>query len=303
MPIGLLLAFVGALLVPGPGQWLEQQGAVRWMVVIIFLLNGYQTRLQGVPTVAGYGRLIVLAVVINLLLAPWLGWLVVNLLPLSLAVSIGVLVMAVVPPTLSSGIVMTRMAGGDGAAALVITVLLNLLGVFSIPLLLSWTMGRAGLVEVSPWPLLQSLALLVLVPFVLGMALRRWRELPVPTALLAYVPSLCVIGTAWMLMSRSQQTLLAVAPLEMLWAAMASLLVHAALLGLCYGVGNRWISDKGRQVALLFTASQKTLPVAISVMAAMAIGAEAGIALLCCILFHFLQLLVDSMLASRLSRR
>ncbi|MCL6416175.1 bile acid:sodium symporter [Aestuariirhabdus sp. Z084] len=300
MPAGLLVAFIVALLLPGPGQWLEQLGLVQWMVVVIFVINGYQTRLQGTAVASGYGRLVLSAILINLIIAPWIAWGVATLLPLGTALSVGILVMAAVPSTLSSAIVMTRIAGGDATASLMLTVILNLLGVFSIPLMLSGTLGTSGLVELSPWNLLYKLALLVLLPFVIGMLLRRWREWPVPAWVLGYLPSLCVIGTVWMLLSRSHQTLLSVAVNEVLWAALASLLVHSALLCLSYWAGKYHISEPAKRLALLFTASQKTLPVAISVMAAMAIGPLAGLALLCCIVFHFLQLLMDSVIAARL---
>ncbi|RRJ83264.1 bile acid:sodium symporter [Aestuariirhabdus litorea] len=302
MPIGLLLAFTCALLFPLPGQWLEQLGLVQWMVALIFLINGYQTRLQANSAAAGSLRLLLIGFLVNLLLAPWVGWWVVKLLPLSAEVAIGVLVMAAVPPTLATGIVMTRLARGDAGGAMLLTISLNLLGVFTIPLLLSLTLGSAELVELSPWPLLYKLALLVLLPFALGLLLRRGWESPALAAALLPLLPWGVILSAWMLMSRSQHTLLTVKPLEMVWAAAAGLLVHLVLLGCCHRAGRAWLASEGQRRALLFTASQKTLPVAISVMAALAVGQGGGVALLSCILYHFLQLLVDSYLAGRLAR-
>ncbi len=303
MPLGVLVAIAIAIVVPQPGRWLEEAGLVQWLVVLIFLINGFQTRLQssgnGNGNGKGYLRLIILAIIINLLVAPWIGWLVVTFIPLSVDMSVGLLVMAAVPATLSSGIVMTRIAGGDTTAALTLTILLNIIGVFTIPLLLMWTLGSAGLIELSVWPLLQQLALLVLLPFTVGMLLRRISSYEPPAFMLGYLPSACVISTVWMLMSRSNEALASLVVDQMLLVVAASLILHGVLLLICWGGGVLWIEQMGRRKALLFTCSQKTLPVAISVMAAMDLSA--GVALVSCILYHFLQLLVDSFLAARLA--
>ena len=50
--------------------------------------------------------------------------------------------------------------------------------------------------------------------------------------------------------------------------------------------------------ALLFVASQKTLPVSLAVLAGL--HQETGNAVIVCLLFHFVQLFGDSILASRL---
>ena len=51
--------------------------------------------------------------------------------------------------------------------------------------------------------------------------------------------------------------------------------------------------------ALLFVASQKTLPISISILAAL--GDKTALALLTCIVFHFWQLLVDSIISAKMA--
>ena len=79
LPIGLLLALLVAVLAPTPGALLHQAGLVPWMVVIIFLVNGYQVDLKRLPRAGAAARASLVAVVISLLLGPLLGLATVSL--------------------------------------------------------------------------------------------------------------------------------------------------------------------------------------------------------------------------------
>lgn len=300
LPVGLLLAFLVAWLVPQPGEALQQLGMIPWMVVTIFLVNGYQTVLSQMPRSVKLWSTALIAILINLLISPFLGAALAWLLALPAAAAIGLIVTATVPSTLSSGIVMTQLAEGDGFKALFLTILLNLLGVFTIPFLLPVVLGNIGSLELSPWPLLKQLLIIVLIPFVLGMLGRRIIQLPPHHWLIRYLPSSCVILTVWMSVSASSETLRQISLPLILSLIVAALLLHGALLLLCLGSRQLNRPGRGEWIALLFTASQKTLPVAVGVLAAL--DQPIGVALVACILFHFLQLLVDSMLAARLAR-
>lgn len=300
LPVGLLLAFLMAWFAPEPGRVLQQAGLVPWMVVTIFLINGYQTVLSQIPLSAKLRTTALMAILINLLISPFLGLATANLLALPSAAAIGLIVTATVPSTLSSGIVITQLAGGDGIKALFLTILLNLLGVFTIPLLLPVVLENAGNLDLSPWPLLKQLLIIVLVPFVLGMLGRRIMQLSPRHWLIRYLPSSCVVITVWMSVSASSETLREISLPLLGGIIVAALLLHGALLLLCLASRRLYQPERGEWIALLFTASQKTLPVAIGVLAAL--NQPIGVALVACILFHFMQLLVDSMLATRLVR-
>jgi sodium/bile acid cotransporter 7 len=300
LPVGLLLAFVAAMLAPAPGAVLHQMGLVPWMVVTIFLVNGYQIDLHRLPRAARVLRASLVAILISLLISPLIGLAIVTLLSMPADFAMGLVVMATVPPTLSSGIVMTRLAGGNAPKALFLTILLNLIGVFSIPFMLHLTLGGAGLVEISPLPIFKQLVLLVLVPFVVGAALRATVRPPSHHWLLRYLPSACVITTVWVSASASSDLLKALDPGLLLLVLIGAFGIHGALLLLCYLSRYLYRPEYGEWIALLFTASQKTLPIALGVLAL--IGQAVGAAMVACIVFHFLQLFIDSMIASRISR-
>jgi len=132
------------------------------------------------------------------------------------------------------------------------------------------------------------------------MLLRRIEKLRINPILLKYTPSLCVIATVWMSMSSSTATLKELSAASLFLILICAGAIHGILQVLCWGSRQFYKVDRAESLALLFTASQKTLPVAIGVLTAM--DYPAGTALVACILFHFLQLFWDAMLASRMAR-
>jgi sodium/bile acid cotransporter 7 len=300
LPVGLVLALAAAMLEPFPGSMLQQMGLVPWMVVTIFLVNGYQVNLKQFPHGGKLLPATVVGVLISLLISPLLGLAIVSVVTLPVGIALGLVVMATVPPTLSSGIVMTQLAGGNVAKALFLTIVLNLIGVFSIPFMLQLTLGSAGLVALSAWPILKQLLLWVLAPFVIGALLQPALRISPRHWLLRYLPQCCVIGTVWMSASASSDTLKGLDMMLLLLVTIGSLGIHGGLMLLCWLSRFLYRPRRSEWVALLFTASQKTLPIALGVLAIM--DRSVGSALVACIIFHFVQLFVDSIIASRMGR-
>ena len=90
LPVGLLLAFALAWLSPEPGATLQRWGLIPWLVVGIFLVNGYQTDLKALPK----GRSILIATLIgfliSLVISPFVGLAAASALPLPLGAAIGI---------------------------------------------------------------------------------------------------------------------------------------------------------------------------------------------------------------------
>jgi len=292
------VAIATALLWPGPGLWLSELDLLPALVALIFLINGLQTRTANLRFEPRFGRTFAAAALINLLLAPLLGWLISARAGLDTSLGLGLLVMSLVPPTLSSCIVLTGVAGGKTLWSLFMTLGLNFLGILTIPLLLGQLVGSA--VVLSPWPLLFKLLQIVLLPFVLGLLLRPLVGARVSSPWLGPVPTLCVILSVWVTLSASQASLYQLSLPVLLYLALLVLVLHLGLLLLSAAAAPLLGLEAAERSALLLTASQKTLPVAVSVLVGM--GSSTGVAVISCILFHFLQLLLDSFLAPRLRR-
>ncbi|HEY5790631.1 MAG TPA: bile acid:sodium symporter, partial [Gammaproteobacteria bacterium] len=159
LPVGLVLAIAVALAAPAPGTALNGTGLVLGLVPLIFLVNGYATRLDMLSLRGDFLRVLLAGGAIGLLLSPFLGLGVAALLGLPAAAALGLVVIASVPPTLSSGVVMTETAGGHTLWAMLLTILLNLAGIFSVPFMLELTLEHGADVSIAPWPLLQRLLL------------------------------------------------------------------------------------------------------------------------------------------------
>jgi sodium/bile acid cotransporter 7 len=140
LPVGLVLAILLALAAPGPGTALNGTGLVIGLVPLIFLVNGYQTRLDMLSLGGRFLAVLASGAGIGLLLSPFLGLAAAALLGLPAAAALGLVVMASMPPTLSSGVILVENAGGHTLWAMLLTILLNLAGIFTIPFMLDLTL-------------------------------------------------------------------------------------------------------------------------------------------------------------------
>jgi solute carrier family 10 (sodium/bile acid cotransporter), member 7 len=302
LPIGLILAGVAAIISGDPGSWLKQAGAVRLFIIIIFLVNGYQLKLVDFKLEKGFIKTFIWAVFISLLCGPFIGQAIGSIVGLTGALALGLVVMSAVPSTLSSGIVITEVSGGNRLWALFLTIGLNIVGIFTIPFMLKLTLHASEKIEISPWPLFFKLFTYVLVPLLVGMLVRNLISGKDFSKKVKYIPSTCVILTVWVAISASRTLLISVPLMDYVYIIIAVLAVHLILLAVNAIVG-KFILKLARPAnkALIFTASQKTLPIAIGVLAVL--GDQVAPALLTCLLFHFGQLLIDSILAAKMHKK
>lgn len=307
MPVGLPLVVMFGLLLPSVGQRVGAAtlGPLEFTdacIVAIFLVNGMQVRLAGANDRALL-RALAVVLVINLLVAPLLGGAAVWLLDLPLGLAVGIALMASVPTTLSSAAVIAVNVGGDRLWALTLTIVTVLLGSITAPLAVSAILSTD--VSVSPWPILQQVLLLVLVPSAVGYAVRKllWAH---PWRWLDAVPSLAVLAVVWVTMSSNADTVRELAWPLLLGMVVAAGVGHGSLLGLA-GAASRGM-PVAQAMPVLFVASQKTLPVALTILTIIshevpAVAEVAAVATITCVVWHFLQLFADSLLSHRLALR
>ncbi|KAG2454170.1 hypothetical protein HYH02_001205 [Chlamydomonas schloesseri] len=334
----LLTALVAAALQPSWGlaaSKTQLQTAVTFTIFVlqgVMLRQGEAKKALGAAGAIAWGLASIL--VITPLLAPLAGAL--PLQPPGLA--LGLLVFGCMPTTLSSGVALTQVLGGNTALALLLTIATNLASVFTLPFLLPWALkttasiggfgaaaaaaagGPAGsaaavsAVRLDPVPLLVQLVQCILLPTLLGACirasgegLRNWvdanrRTLSVISGgLLSLVP--------WMQVSKALSQGVTVAPAALAAAVAWSLAFHLVYLVLNSGAatllrlgGSDPVASAPTRRALIIVASQKTLPVAMAVLGrlAPAVGAEAaGCAAVTAVFSHLAQTCVDFALVSR----
>lgn len=307
LPIGLPVVLLLGLLLPSTGSALDSVSlaGVRvadLCVVLIFGINGLQMRLTGVadPRLL---RALMLVMGINLVLAPGLALLVIRGIELPLGVLVGMTLMASVPTTLSSGAVIAINAGGDRVWALALTVITVLVGSVTAPLAVSTILSAA--VTIDPWPLLLNTAVIVLVPTAAGYLLRRWRD-PTTPAWLPLVPSVAVLTMVWMTMSSNAEAAREMAPALLLVMVAVGAVGHGILLAVA-ALGSRRMPHE-HAMPVLFIASQKTLPLAITILFLLVeevpqIAPVAAVATVTAVVWHFIQVFADSLLGNRLQHR
>jgi sodium/bile acid cotransporter 7 len=299
LPSGLILAGIAAIISSDPGSWLKQAGAVRLFIIIIFLVNGYQLKLVDFKLEKGFIKTFIWAVFISLICGPFIGQAVGNIVGLTGELALGLIVMSTVPSTLSSGIVITEVSGGNRLWALFLTIGLNIVGIFTIPFMLELTLHANEEIEISACPLFFKLFTYVLVPLVVGMLGRNLISGKDFSKKVKYIPSTCVILTVWVALSASRELLMSVSLMNYFYITVAVLAVHIILL-VCNAVVGQFILKLAvaENRALIFTASQKTLPIAIGILAVL--GDQVAAALLTCLLFHFGQLVIDSIITAKM---
>ena len=218
------------------------------------------------------------------------------------AIGAGIVLLCIMPSTVQSSIAFTSMAGGNVPAAVTSASASSVLGVFLTPmlaaLLLSGSREGAG-----SWASVYKIALQLLVPFVIGHALRPLlvgfldRRRTFLTKLDRGVILLVVY------------TVFSAAVVEGLWHRytgfdlMWTLGIDATLLGLALlatTLSSRLLRFRREdEIAVVFCGSKKSLVSGVPMAAALFPVAQLGAMILPLMLFHQLQLMACAVLAQR----
>jgi predicted Na+-dependent transporter len=113
----------------------------------------------------------------------------------------------------------------------------------------------------------------------------------------SFIGRLLVLAVIWMAVSKAAAHLLG---WDAVLCSAAVVGIHLALLAVAWFVLGRALGDSRDRTALLFSGGQKTLP-ATTVIATEYFG-HLGATVLPVLLFHFWQLIVDSVLLDRLNK-
>jgi len=209
----------------------------------------------------------------------------------------GLVIVGATATTLSTCIVWTRLAGGNDALSLVMSVLGNSIQFLASPVWLFLLLGAAVKFDVAG--MMKSLLLVVLIPVAASqtvVVLSKGRTLRYKPAT-SLIGRLLVLAIIWMAVYKARDYLLT---RDALYVSAAVVTIHGALLALNWWGPGRLLTDGRDRIALLFCGSQKTLPA--SVMIASVYFRDLPAAALPVLLYHFWQLVVDSILLERLPK-
>ncbi|XP_020408683.1 probable sodium/metabolite cotransporter BASS4, chloroplastic isoform X2 [Zea mays] len=180
----------------------------------------------------------------------------------------GLAMFCCMPTTLSSGVTLTQLVGGNSALALAMTVASNLLGIIIVPLSLAKYISNGVGVSLPTEQLFKSLVTSLLIPLIIGKVARETSK-----------------GIADFVDGNRQGFSVA----------------SAVLLSLVPWIqkGESVFAKKEYARAVILVASQKTLPVLVAVVEQLggAFG-ESGFLVIPCVAAHINQIIIDSIIVN-----
>ena len=304
----IVLAVLLAVIAPARGVFAEIFGQLT-NVAIAFLFFLYGARLSTQEALNGlkHWRLHLTILAFTFVVYPLIG---IALRPLTAFIShdmyLGILFLTLVPSTVQSSVAFTSIAKGNVAGAIVSASTSNLVGVFITPALIMLLMGTGGGVYIDT-SVFGEIALLLLAPFILGQLTRRWVGKFAQSKATKVVDRGSIAMVVYSAFSKGV--------VDGIWSSisiweLAFLVAFAAIfvafmLWLTKKVSEKLGFKRADTVAIEFCGSKKSLatglPMASVIFASG--GTSLGLLILPLMIYHQVQLMMCSWLASRYAQR
>jgi sodium/bile acid cotransporter 7 len=285
----------------GLGRYLKSLNGPDVVIVLIFFISGVVLEADQIKSGLVDVKATLTALVIIFVLSPAVAW-IMGFLPLNMHILTGLFIVAVMPSTLSSGVVMTNAAGGNMAHALTVTILSNIMAVFTIPVTLGFLLSDGSgsrSIEIDKIAIVVKIGLLVLAPLLIGMWIRlktSGLQIGARTRLQGVNQAL-ILAMVWMAISQGRTTLVSNlgALLPIVGVAFC---FHLALILLGLLLVKTFNIGRGRRESVILMGGQKTLP--LSVILQISLFPDYGLALVFCATHHIVHLVMDGYLVKRL---
>jgi sodium/bile acid cotransporter 7 len=272
----------------------------QWIVGGVLFLMALPLEVQAMWRVAKSPLAPALAIAMNFLLLPPLAWLVSPLL--AEGFSTGLIVASAVPCTLASAAVWTRRSGGNESVALFVTIATNFACFLITPGWLKLLTARA--VELPYAEMVSHLGRVVVLPIVLGQALRLWapvrraaaqQKLALDGLAQVGILSIVFVGAvdSGLRLAKTPDAQLSLFDWGSMIAAVVA--IHVATLLAGFHLARSIGIARPEAQAVGIAGSQKTLMVGLDI----AIKYYGGLAILPLVAYHVGQLLVDTVIADR----
>lgn len=297
-----------ASVVPVRGEAVTVAGVISSAAVfVIFLLHGIRLprheivagianwRVQGSLFLFMFGVMPLTGLALARLTDGWLP-------PL---VAVGLLYCGVLPTTVQSATTYTSLARGNVAVSVVSSAFNNLAAIIVTPTLFALLAGSGGGVALS-WGLAGRVALILLLPFVIGQSVQRWAR----PFVLAHPAGIKLVDQA--AIAIAVYVAFSAAVVDGIWERLSggdfALLSCALAVMLAVGFGGAWMvgrligAPRADRIAIVFSGAQKSIAVGAPLAALLFPAAAAGMVLLPILIYHLVQLIISAWLAPVLAR-
>ncbi|HEY9314961.1 bile acid:sodium symporter family protein [Williamsia sp.] len=308
-----MLAIIGAVVVatvfPARGSADE---ILDWIVKIgiglLFFLYGTRLHPRDALTGLTHWRLHLTILAFTFVVFPLLGLALWPILPHLIGdeLASGVLFLCLVPSTVQSSINFTSIARGNVAGAIVSASASNLLGVFLTPMLVLLLMNTSGDVSFSASSVI-TIVLQLLVPFIAGQLLQPLigRRIAAHRSLTKFYDRAIIVLVVYAAFSEGvRQGIWG----QVIWWQVVFLVVLAtamvALMLWLTGSGSKRLGfDRADSIAIQFCGTKKSLTTGLPMAAVLFDSHAVGLIVLPLMIFHQVQLMICTWLASRYSRQ
>ncbi|CAJ1967688.1 unnamed protein product [Sphenostylis stenocarpa] len=315
LPLALVGAVTLGLTYPSLGCAADKYNVSKIGPFGIFVISGLMLRSEEIGAAVEAWPVGLFGLVSILFLTPYFSRIILQIQLQPQEFITGLAIFSCMPTTLSSGVALTQLAGGNSALALAMTVISNLLGIMIIPLSITKFVAAGVGVNLPIKQLFKSLVLTILIPLILGKVLRESfkgvadfvdKNRKLFSVISALFLSLLSHHTnkLWYYKQIIVKQNIVIQLLD--WERILlhlSLLVFNVIavrsLSVISGGRKSIFSRQENASALVLVASQKTLPVMVAVIEPLqgAFG-ESGLLVLPCVAAHLNQIIVDSLIVN-----
>ena len=299
----LILATVAAasLWPPGPNGAVLVSATSSAAIFLLFFLHGAKIPAHVIVGAFAYWKLHALVLVFTFVLFPLAALALKFAAPAALSqpLWLGVIFMCALPSTVQSSIAFTSIAGGNTAAAVAAASLSQILGVMLTPLLVGALAGQRVHIDAAGFV---SVAMQILVPFLLGQIARRWISAWIDRhkAKILLTDRATILLAVFSAFSASAR--------DGIWqrfdlrelggVTFICLALLALALWFTYLTGKAAGLPRGDRIVLQFCGTKKSLVQGVPMARVLFPGPAAGVVLLPIMIFHQLQLMACAWIAA-----
>ena len=307
--LSIFLAVVVAAIFPARGAFAD---VMDWVVVglIALLFFLYGARLHPREALDGltHWRLHLTILSFTFILFPVIGLILKPVLTPLIGenLALGILYLTLVPSTVQSSIAFTSIARGNVAGAIVSASASNLIGVFLTPLLVVVLMGSGAGVHITGSSVMK-VVLEILVPFLIGQLCRPliagfMSKYSAPTK---YVDRGSIVVVVYVAFSGGVVSGMwsIVSAWDVVLVTAVSIVFVVAMLAVTRWGPTRMGFNRADVIAIQFCGTKKSLATGLPLATVMFASGTVGFVVLPLMIFHQVQLVLCSVLASRYERQ